>query len=60
MDTIKELERRAERESNQHKARLRENYSYARSLGFPAAQAKILSGWSKDRIDEFHQDKKEK
>uniref|UniRef100_A0A6H2A3V6 Uncharacterized protein n=1 Tax=viral metagenome TaxID=1070528 RepID=A0A6H2A3V6_9ZZZZ len=60
MDTIKELERRAERESEQHKARLRDNYSYARSLGFNPSLAKILSAWSKDRIDELHREKEGK
>jgi len=51
MEITKELERRAERESRQHKARLRERYNYARSLGFTSPEAKIMSGWSKERID---------
>lgn len=32
------------------KARLRERYAYARSLGFSPAEAKIMSGWSKEHI----------
>ena len=52
METTKELERRAKRESEQHKARLREHYSYARSLGYTPSQAKIMSGWSIERIQQ--------
>ncbi len=51
MNTLDELQRRAKRESDQHKAQLRGSYGYARSLGFTPAEAKILSGWSIERIN---------
>ncbi len=60
MDTIEELERRAARESLQHKAKLREAYSYARSLGFSPSLAKILSAWSRERIDSLPPPNKER
>ncbi len=35
------------------KAQMRQKYSYARSKGFTPVEAKILSTWSKEGIDEL-------
>jgi hypothetical protein len=59
METLQELEQRAKREGDLHKARLRERYDYARSLGYSPAVAKIMSGWSRDRIDQLKPPNKE-
>lgn len=44
------LTRKATAYKKQERARHKERYQYARSLGFPSAFAVYLQGWSKERI----------
>lgn len=41
--TLQDLKERAEKEANSQKLRLRARYALAKSLGFTASEAKILS-----------------
>lgn len=47
---FEELQRLAEEDGKKDRARLKDSYQYARSLGFSAHMARRLVGSSKERI----------
>lgn len=51
--SLQSIKKRAEKEYKILKARRREHYSYARELGFPPIEAKVLSAYSKEKILEL-------
>ena len=47
-----EVREKASQQYEAHKAKKRAGYTYARKLGFNTREARILSTWSKERIDQ--------
>jgi len=58
-ESLAEFKKRAEEKKQDHLARLREHYQYARSLGFSVEEAHLLQGRSKERIDQLAEERKQ-